>query len=96
MGVSGQRHATAALYPWGSIPGTHCTGCWVGPIVGLDTEDRGKILCPCRRSNPDRPVVQPVVRHYTACASLALSCHIATVKLAEVAKKETVEIVCLK
>jgi hypothetical protein len=25
-----------------------------------------KILCPCRGSNPDRPVVQPVVRHYTA------------------------------
>jgi hypothetical protein len=24
-----------------------------------------KILCPCRGSNPDRPVVQPVVRHYT-------------------------------
>jgi hypothetical protein len=30
------------------------------------TQDRGKILCPCRGSNPDRPVVQPVVRHYTA------------------------------
>jgi hypothetical protein len=25
-----------------------------------------KILFPCRGSNPDRPVVQPVVRHYTA------------------------------
>jgi hypothetical protein len=24
--------------------GTHCTGGWVGPRVGLDTEDRGKIL----------------------------------------------------
>jgi hypothetical protein len=30
------------------------------------TQDRGKILCPCRGSNPDRPVIQPVVRHYTA------------------------------
>jgi hypothetical protein len=28
----------------------------------MDTEARGKILCPCRGSNPDRPVVQPVVR----------------------------------
>jgi hypothetical protein len=46
-------------------PGTHCTGGWVGPRAGLDTEDRGKILCPRRGSNPDRPVVQPVVRHYT-------------------------------
>jgi hypothetical protein len=38
----------------------------VGPRAGLDTEARGKILCPRRGSNPDRPVVQPVVRHYTA------------------------------
>jgi hypothetical protein len=30
-----------------------------------------KILCPCRGSNPDRPVVQPVVRHYTAWATPA-------------------------
>jgi len=37
----------------------------VGPRAGLDTEARGKILCPCRGSNLDRPVVQPVVRHYT-------------------------------
>jgi hypothetical protein len=34
----------------------------VGPRAGLDTEDRGKILCPCRGSNPDRPIFQPVVR----------------------------------
>jgi hypothetical protein len=32
--------------------------------TGLDTEVRGKILCPCRGSNPDSPVVQSVVRHY--------------------------------
>jgi hypothetical protein len=36
----------------------------VGPRAGLDIEARGKILCPCRGSNPDLPVVQPVVRHY--------------------------------
>jgi hypothetical protein len=64
MGVSGQCHAPAALYPQGKDPGTHCTGGWVGPRAGLDTEARGKILC--RGSNPDRPVVQPVIRHYTA------------------------------
>jgi hypothetical protein len=34
----------------------------VGPRAGLDTEDGGKILCPCRGSNPDRTVVQPVVK----------------------------------
>jgi hypothetical protein len=66
MGVSGQRHAPAALYPRGKYPGTHYTGGWVGPRAGLDTEARGKILCHCRGSNPDRLVVQPVVRHYTA------------------------------
>jgi hypothetical protein len=71
MGVSGQRDAPAALYPRGKDPGTHCTGDWVGPRAGLDTEDRGKILCPCRGSNPDRPVVLPVVRHYTAWANPA-------------------------
>jgi hypothetical protein len=27
-------------------PGTHCTGGKVGPKADLDTEDRGKILCP--------------------------------------------------
>jgi hypothetical protein len=46
-------------------PGTHCTGGWVGLRAGLDTEVKGKILCPCWGSNPDLPVVQSVVRHYT-------------------------------
>jgi hypothetical protein len=64
MGVSGQRHAPAALCPGEWTPGTHCTGGWVGPRPGLDTEDRGKILCACRGSTPDRPVVQSVVRHW--------------------------------
>jgi hypothetical protein len=27
----------------------------MGPRAGLDTEVRGKILCPRRGSNPDRP-----------------------------------------
>jgi hypothetical protein len=39
----------------------------VGPRAGLDTDARGKI----GGSNPDRPVVQPVVRHYTAWANPA-------------------------
>jgi hypothetical protein len=51
--------------PGERTPGTHCTGGWVGPRAGLDTEARGKILWPCRGSNPDRPVVQFIVRHYT-------------------------------
>jgi hypothetical protein len=52
-------------------PGTHCTGGWVGPRAGLDTEVRGKVLCLCRGSNLDRPVVQSVIRHYTDWATPA-------------------------
>jgi hypothetical protein len=37
-------------------PGTHCTRGWVDLRAGLDTEVRGKILCPCLGSNPGRPV----------------------------------------
>jgi hypothetical protein len=55
-----------AFTPGERTPGTRCTGGWVGPRAGLDTEARGKILCPRRGSNPDSPVIQPVVRHYTA------------------------------
>jgi hypothetical protein len=72
MGVSGQHHAPAALLPPGKgppVPIGQEAG-WA-PRAGLDTEDRGKILCPRRESNPDRPVVQPVVRHYTGWANPA-------------------------
>jgi len=49
-GVSGQQHASAALYPR-ERPGTHFTGCWVGPRAGLD----GRKISPHRDSIPDRP-----------------------------------------
>jgi hypothetical protein len=58
MGVSGQRHAPAALCPEERTPGTHCTGGWVGPRAGLDTEVRGKILLPLpgiELRSPGRP-----------------------------------------
>jgi hypothetical protein len=55
MGVSGQRHAPAALYPGERTPGTHWIGHWVGPRAGLDAGTIRKILCPCRGSNPNRP-----------------------------------------
>jgi hypothetical protein len=56
MGVSGQHHAPAALYPVERTPGAHCTGGWVGFRAGLDTEARGKINYLYRGSNPGRPV----------------------------------------
>jgi hypothetical protein len=65
MGTRGQCHAPAALCPGEWTPGTHCTGGWVGLRTGLDTEIRGKILCLCRGSNLDHPVVQSVVKHST-------------------------------
>jgi hypothetical protein len=35
--------------------GTHCTGGWVGPRAGLDTEVRGKILSPLPGIEPRSP-----------------------------------------
>jgi hypothetical protein len=64
-GMSGQRHTPAALYPRERTRGTHCTGGWEDPRAGLDTEVRGEIICPCTGSNLDRPVFQPLARHYT-------------------------------
>jgi hypothetical protein len=42
---------------------------WAPELVW--TQVRGKILCRGWGLNPDRPVVQPVVRHYTAWANPA-------------------------
>jgi hypothetical protein len=39
-GVSGQRHAQAALCPGERTPITHCTGGWVGLRAGLNTGSR--------------------------------------------------------
>jgi hypothetical protein len=64
-GVSGQRHVPVAVYLRGKDPGANWTGGWVGPRAVLDSEARGKILCLCRASKLDRPVVQSVARHYT-------------------------------
>jgi hypothetical protein len=59
MGVSGQRHAPAALPP-GKRHSTRCIGGWVGPRAGLDE---------CGRSRPppgfDPRTVQPVASRYT-------------------------------
>jgi hypothetical protein len=55
MGVSGQYHAPAALYPQEKDPRYPLIGGWVGPRAGLDAGAKRKILYPCQGSNPDRP-----------------------------------------
>jgi hypothetical protein len=62
MGVSGQRHAPAALPP-GKRPGTHCTGSWVGPRAGL-----GRVLKISPPPEFDPRTVQHVASRYTDCA----------------------------
>jgi hypothetical protein len=64
MEVSGQLHAPAALTPGKEPSGIHWIGSWVGPSASLDTASR-KIPSPRRDSNPDHPIVQPVVSRYT-------------------------------
>jgi hypothetical protein len=41
--------------PGERTPGTHCTGGWVGPRAGLNTETRGKILSPLPGIEPRSP-----------------------------------------
>jgi hypothetical protein len=55
MGVSGQRHAPAALYSQGKNP-RYPLNRRLNPRAGLDAEARRKILCLCRGSKPGRPV----------------------------------------
>jgi hypothetical protein len=61
MEVSVQLHAPATL-PREKAPGTHCIGGWVGPRAGLDAVSNRKIPSPRQESNPNHPIVQPVVR----------------------------------
>jgi hypothetical protein len=61
MGVSGQRHAPAALLP--PVPIVQEAGWAPEPVWTQRLEEKSFRLC--RGSNPDRSVVQPVVRHYT-------------------------------
>jgi hypothetical protein len=55
MGVNGQRHPRPHFSPGERTPGNHCTGGWVGPRAGLDTEARRKILSPLPGIEPWSP-----------------------------------------
>jgi hypothetical protein len=54
-GLSGQRHAPAALYSRRRSPSIYCTGGWLGSRAGLDTEAEGKILLLLRGIKPRSP-----------------------------------------
>jgi hypothetical protein len=72
MGVSGQRHSPAALYPRGKdprYPFVQEAG-WAPEPVWTQRIDE-KSFAPARDRTPYLPVVQPVVRHYTAWANPA-------------------------
>jgi hypothetical protein len=60
-----------AFSPGERTPSTPCTGDWVGPRAGLNTDPIGKVLLPLPGSNPVCPVVQSVVRHCTDRATPA-------------------------
>jgi hypothetical protein len=61
MGVSGQHHAPAALYPRGKDPGTHCTeaGWAPEPVWMQRLEEKSSAPVEDRTS-----VVQSVVSQY--------------------------------
>jgi hypothetical protein len=70
MGVSSQRHAPAAFLPPGKGPPVTIVqeaGWAPEPVWTQSLQEKSFRLC--RGSNPDRPVVQSVVRHYTAWAN---------------------------
>jgi hypothetical protein len=72
MGVSGQHHAPAALLPPGKgppVPIGQESGWAPEPVWTQRLQE--KFFAPRWESKPDRPVIQPVVRHYTASANLA-------------------------
>jgi hypothetical protein len=58
--------------PGERTPSTHWIGGWLGLRAGLNAGARRKIICPCWGLNLDHPIVQPIVRHYTAWATVAL------------------------
>jgi hypothetical protein len=70
MGMSGQSHDTAAIYPPGKVPPVPIVqeaGWAAEPVWTQRLEE--EYICLCRESNLNRPVVQPVARHYTDWAT---------------------------
>jgi hypothetical protein len=62
MEVSDQLHVPATLPPEERAPDTHWMGGWVGSIAILDVVVKREIPSPCRESNPNTLIVQPVAQ----------------------------------
>jgi hypothetical protein len=60
MEVNGQPDVPAALPNRERAPNIHWIGGWVDPRANLDMVLRRKIPSPCRESNTDHLIVQPV------------------------------------
>jgi hypothetical protein len=73
MGVSGQSHAPASLYPWGKDPWYPLDRRASDPVWSQRLEEKSSA------SVADRtPVVQSVVSHYTDWATPAPKAHSST------------------
>jgi hypothetical protein len=71
MVVSGQRHAPAALKPRERTPVPIVQGAgWASESVWTPRLEE-KSFRLCRGTNLDRPVIQPIARHYTDWATPA-------------------------
>jgi hypothetical protein len=64
-GSGGIAPRSGCFTPRTRAPGTRWIGSWVGPIDVLDAVSKRKIPSPRRDSNPEKPIVQPVVSLYT-------------------------------
>jgi hypothetical protein len=72
MEMSGQLFAPGRFTPSERAPGTtHWIGGWMGLRTGMDTVSKRNTSH--RDSNPDHPIVQPVVSRYTDWAIRALN-----------------------
>jgi hypothetical protein len=70
MGVSGQRHAPAALYPRGEDPRYPLYSRLGGPQSRSRHRGQRKNPLPLPGIELDLPVVKPVARHYTELTRL--------------------------
>jgi hypothetical protein len=77
MDVSGYFHFHAPLLPEERAIGIHWIGEWLGHRAAVEKRNK---FWPCRKSNPNSSVFQPLARHCTDWAILTLSEHLMELK----------------